>query len=109
MSDLDAYATLRSIIHLSISSASVEAKLDQMLPVISEAFQSDRCLFFKPEKMARDGFLSRLAAERKPLWVDGNSPLSLGKIPPEEEDLISPAFACFPLYDETFCHRFSSF
>ena len=103
MSDLDAYATLRSIIHLSISSAPVEAKLDQMLPVISEAFQSDRCLFFKPEKMARDGFLSRLAAERKPLWVDGNSPLSLGKIPPEEEDLISPAFACFPLYDETFC------
>ena len=63
----DAYDLLKSIIHLSTSSSPSKTKLDGMLQTISDAFQSDRCLLLKPDKIGENGFLSRLASEKKTL------------------------------------------
>ncbi len=101
MSDpLNPYDLLKSIIQLSTSSIPIQVKLDRMLQSISGAFQSDRCLLLKPEKIIKNGFLSRVVSEKKPLWVEEGSFLQKENVLPEE-DLLCPAFACIPLYDET--------
>jgi len=92
---------LNSILHLSNSSLPVEVKLDRMLQAISGAFQSERCLFLKPEKIDKTGFLSRVASEKKPFWGQNGVSLPKENISSEEEDLLRPAFACIPLYDGT--------
>jgi len=97
----DAYDLLRSIIHPSTSSISIEAKLDAMLQSILRAFGSNRCLFLRSDKIDQNGFLSRVALEKKPLWVeDGSSFQGEGALL-GEKDLLSPSFACIPLCDET--------
>jgi len=96
----DPYDLLKSIIHLSTSSLSTEAKLDRMLQSISDALGSDRCLLLKPGRIAENGFLSRLASEKRPLWIGEGSSFGKGEVLPEEEDLLCPTFACVPLYDE---------
>jgi signal transduction histidine kinase len=102
MSDpLNTYDLLKSIIQLSTSSDPIQVKLDRMLQSISGAFQSDRCLLLKPEKIIKNGFLSRLVSEKKPLWVEEGSSFQKENVLPEEEDLLCPTFACIPLYDET--------
>jgi two-component system sensor histidine kinase HydH len=95
------YDLLKSIIPLSASSIPIQAKLDQMLQSVSGAFQSNRCLLLKPEKIDRNGFLFRLASEKKPLWVEEGSSFHKENVLSEEEDLLCPTFACIPLYDET--------
>jgi two-component system sensor histidine kinase HydH len=97
----DPYDLLKSIIHLSTSSIPIEAKLDGMLQTISDAFESDRCLLLRPDKIGENGFLFRLASEKKPLWVDEESSFHREKVLSEEEDLLCPSFVCVPLYDET--------
>ncbi len=97
----DPYDLLKSIIHLSTSSIPIEAKLDGMLQTISDAFESDRCLLLRPDKIGENGFLFRLASEKKPLWVDEESSFHREKVLSEEEDLLCPSFVCIPLYDET--------
>jgi two-component system sensor histidine kinase HydH len=92
---------LKSIIQLSTSSIPIQAKLDRMLQSISGAFQSDRCFLLRPEKIIENGFLSRLASEKKPLWVEEGSPFQKENVLSEEEGLVCPTFACIPLYDET--------
>lgn len=94
------YDLLKSIIHLSASSLPLETKLDQMTRSISGAIQSDRCLLLRPEKIGPNGLLSRLASEKQPLWVDEASPFQREGILPEEEDLLSPSFACIPLCED---------
>ena len=102
MSDpLNTYDLLKSIIQLSTSSVPIQVKLDRMLQSISGAFQSDRCLLLKPEKIIKNGFLSRLVSEKKPLWVEEGSSFQKENVLPEEKDLLCPTFACIPLYDET--------
>jgi two-component system sensor histidine kinase HydH len=95
------YDLLKSIVRLSNASLPIPVKLDQMLQSISKAFQSHRCLLLGPEKIIPNGFLDRLALEKKPLWVEEASSFQKEKVLPEEEDLLCPAFACVPLYDET--------
>lgn len=97
----DAYGLLKSIVELSTSSLLIEAKLERMLHAIQESFQPDRCLFIGPEKILKDGFLFRLAQERKPLWVNEGAPIEGEEPLLEEKGLLCPAFACIPLYDET--------
>jgi signal transduction histidine kinase len=95
------YDLLKSIIQLSSSSIPIQAKLDQMLQSISGAFQSNRCLLLKPEKIDKNGFLFRLISEKKPLWVEDGSSFSMENVLSEEEDLLCPTFACIPLYAKT--------
>ncbi len=97
----DSYDLLKSIIHLSTSSIHIEAKLDGMLQTISDAFESDRCLFLRPDKINENGFLSRLTSEKKTLWVEEVSSFNKKEVLSEEEDLLCPSFVCIPLYDET--------
>ncbi len=98
---LNTYDLLKSIVQLSNSSIPIHVKLDRMLQSISGAFQSDRCLLLKPEKIIKNGFLSRLVLEKKPLWVEEGSPFQKENVLSEEEDLLCPTFACIPLYDKT--------
>jgi signal transduction histidine kinase len=97
----DPYDLLKSFVHLSTSSLPIEEKLDEMLRTISEGFGSARSLFLTPDKIADHGFLSSLAQEKKPLWVDETSPFNHEKVLSKEEELICPTFACVPLYVET--------
>jgi signal transduction histidine kinase len=92
---------LKSILQLSNSSLPIDVKLDRMLQAISGAFQSDRCLFLKPGKIDKNGFLSRVVLEKKPIWVEDGASFPKESIPLEEEELLSPTFACIPLYDGT--------
>ena len=98
--DPDAYELLKSIIDLSTSSIPIKAKLDQMLRTISEAFGSDQCLLLRREKIVENGFLSRLALEKKPFWFDEESLLPEDRVHPNERELLHPPFACLPLYDK---------
>ena len=97
----DPYDLIKSIIHLSTSSIPIEAKLDGMLQTISDAFESDRCLLLRPDKIGENGFLFRLVSEKKPLWVDEGSSFNKEEVLSEEKDLLRPSFICIPLYDET--------
>jgi signal transduction histidine kinase len=97
----DPYDLLKSIIHLSTSSISIETKLDGMLQILSDAFESDRCLVLRPDKIGKNGFLARLASERKPLWVEDGASFQREGVLSEEKDLLCSSFACIPLYDET--------
>jgi two-component system sensor histidine kinase HydH len=99
----DPYDLLKSFVSLSESSFSLEDKLDRMLRTLTEAFESDRCLFLRPDKIEDRGFLAGLASGKKPFWVDETSPFQEEKVLSEEEDLICPSFACIPLYGEASC------
>ena len=102
MSDYhNSYDLLKSIISLSASSLPIETKLDRMFQAITTVFGSDRCLLLRPDKIAENGFLSRLAFERNPLWVEEKTSFQTAEVSSEEKDLLSPAFACIPLGDET--------
>ena len=95
------YDLLKSIVQLSTTPLPTHVRLDRMLQSISAAFQLDRCLLLRPEKIIEDGFLSRLASEKKPLWVEEGSSFRKENVLPEEEGLLCPTFACIPLYDGT--------
>jgi two-component system sensor histidine kinase HydH len=97
----NAYNLLKSIISLSASSLPIEAKLDGMFQAIGEALGSDRCVLIRPEKIVENGFFSRLASERKPLWMEEASDLQMADVSLEEKDLLLPSFVCFPLGNET--------
>jgi two-component system sensor histidine kinase HydH len=97
----DSYDLLKSVIRLSTSSAPIEVKLDGMLQILSDAFQSDRCFLLRPDKIGANGFLSQLAVEKKPLWVEEAASYQREGVLLEEEDLLCPSFGCIPLYDET--------
>jgi len=92
---------LKSIVQLSTAPLPTHVRLDRMLQSISAAFQLDRCLLLRPEKIIENGFLSRLASEKKPLWVEEGSSFRKENVLPEEEGLLCPTFACIPLYDGT--------
>ncbi len=97
----DPYDLLKSIIALSTSSTPIEGKLNGMLQTISDAFQSNRCFFLRQDQINKNGFLSRLVSEKKPLWVEEGSSFQKENVLSEEKDLLCPTFACIPLYDET--------
>ncbi len=98
---LHTHDLLNSILHLSNSSLPIDMKLDRMLHAISGAFPSERCLFLKPDRIDKNGFLSRVASEKKPFWGENGASLRKENISFEEEDLLRPTFACIPLYDGT--------
>jgi signal transduction histidine kinase len=97
---INPYDLLKSIVQLSTSSAPVKIKQDWMLQSISDAFQLDRCFLLRPEEIIPNGLLSRLASERKTLWVEEGFSFLKENILPEEKDFLCPAFACISLYDE---------
>jgi len=97
---INPYDLLKSIVQLSTSSIPVEIKQDRMLQSISRAFETDRCLLLRPEKIIPNGFLSRLVSEKKPLWVEEGSSFPKENIPPEEKEFLCPTFACIPMFDE---------
>ncbi|MGD0917791.1 MAG: ATP-binding protein [Thermodesulfobacteriota bacterium] len=96
-----AYDLVKSIISISASSLPVDAKLDGMVQAIAEAFGADRCLLLGPEKIVKNGFLSRVASERKPLWKEEGSSFQPMEVTSEEKALFLPSFACIPMGDET--------
>ncbi len=98
---LNPYDLLKSILQHSTASFPLQVKLDRILQSVSGAFQPDRCLFLNPEKIGKNGFLSRLVSEKKPLWVEEGVSFQKENVLPEEEDLLCPTFACIPLVDET--------
>jgi hypothetical protein len=87
---LRAYDLLKSIVQLSYASLPADEKLDQMLQSVSGAFQSDRCLFLKPEKIDWDGFFSRVVSVKKPLWVEKGASFQKENVSPQEEELLCP-------------------
>ena len=91
------YDLLKSIVQLSTSSIPIQVKLNQILQTISGAFQSNRCLLLKPEQIEKSAFFSRLASEKKPLWVEEGTFFQKENVVLEEEDLLCPTFACIPL------------
>jgi len=97
---INPYDLLKSIVQLSTSSIPVEIKQDRMLQSISRAFETDRCLLLRPEKIIPNGFLSRLVSEKKPLWVEEGSSFPNENVPPEEKEFLCPTFACIPMFDE---------
>src|SRR4030043_1319742 len=99
----DPYDLLKSIIALSTSSIPIETKLNGMLRTVSDAFESNRCLLLRLDQINKNGFLSRIASEKKPLWVDQGSFFNKKEDLSEEKDLLCPSFVCIPLYDETSC------
>ena len=98
--NFDPYDLLKSIVTASTSSLSSEAKLDRMLRILSEGFGSERSLFLRPEKLGENGFFSRVASEKKPLWVEEESSSTIGEVLPEEKELVLPSFACIPLGED---------
>ena len=100
----DVYGLLKSIVELSTSSLPIETKLERMFQALSQSFQSDRCFPFKTEEILPNGFLSQVAQEKKPLWVDETSPFQKAEILSEEREFLLPAFACIPFCDETSFH-----
>jgi signal transduction histidine kinase len=91
---------MKSSFYFSASSTPIHVKLDRMLQSIARVFQSDRCLLLRPEKIVQNGFLSGMASDRKPLWVEEGLSFLKENVLPEEKDLLCPSFACIPLYDE---------
>jgi len=96
---LQSYDLLKSIARLSDASIPMDVRLDQMLQSISGSLQSDRCLLLKPERIDKNGFLSRVVSERKPLWVENGASFQKENVLSEEEELLCPTFACIPLQD----------
>ncbi len=96
----DNYDLLKSVVQLFNSSLPLQVKLDPMFQSISDTFQADRCLLLKPESIAEGGFLSRVASQKKPLWLEEGSRLEKENVLPSEKDLLCPTFACIPL-----CHE----
>ena len=92
---------LDTVLRASTSPLPFQSKLDEILRAISDAFQSDRCLLLRPEGIRKDGFLSRLLSQGKPLWVGDGSSFRGDELLPEERDLVRPSFVCLPLCDET--------
>jgi two-component system sensor histidine kinase HydH len=91
---------LKSLAQLSNSSLPLQVRVDRMLQSTSETFQAARCLLLKPERIGEDGFLSRAASRKRPLWVEEGSRLENENFLPAEKDLLCPTFACIPLYHE---------
>ena len=94
------YDLLKTIAQLSNSTLSLQVKLDRMLQTTSKAFQSVQCLILKPEEIGENGFLSRVALQKKPHWVEEGSSLQQEHLLPAEKELLCPAFVCIPLYHE---------
>src|SRR5512139_803488 len=96
----NAYELLTKIIHLSTTPLPVKDKLEQMLQTINEAFEAEQTLLLRREKIVENGFLWRLALEKKPFWMGKRSSLLQEKVHPKEREFLRPPFACFPLYDK---------
>jgi two-component system sensor histidine kinase HydH len=98
------YELLKRIIQIFTSSLPIEAKLDQVLQSISKPFGPDRCLFLRTDQIGKNGFLARLAQKKEPLWVENESSFPKEEILSQEKELLSPSFACIPIYDEISFH-----
>jgi len=96
----DAYALLTKIIELSTAPLPIKDKLDQMLQAIKEAFGAEQTLLLRREKIVENGFLWRLASEKKPFWAGEESSLPQEYVHPKEKEMLRPPFACFPLFDK---------
>jgi len=94
------YDLLKATIELSASTLPIETKLEKILQCVTDGFQSDRSLLLQPEMILKEGFLSRVIEEKKPLWVDEERPFKEETVLPEEKDLVCPAFGCIPLSEE---------
>lgn len=101
MSDYaDPFELLKKIIHLSTFSLPIKDKLDQMLQAIRQAFGANQTLLLRREQIVENGFLWRLALERKPFWIEDESSLPKEMAHPKESGLLHPPFACLPLYEK---------
>src|SRR5512139_1692125 len=96
----NAYELLTKIIHLSTTPLPIKDKLDQMLQAINEALGADQTLLLRREKIVENGFLWRLALEKKPFWIEEGSSLPQEKVHPKEKEFLRPPFVCLPLYDK---------
>ena len=97
-----AYKLLKEFLQLSTSSLPIETRLEEILHSISEAFRPDRCLVVRPDQIGPGGFFSRVASEKKDVWMEEETSIRKGKVLPEEErflcsalDLPSPLRAGF--------------
>jgi signal transduction histidine kinase/uncharacterized protein YigA (DUF484 family) len=96
----DAYELLKKIIHLSTTPLSIKDKLDQMLKAIKEVLGADQILLLRREKIVENGFLWRLALEKKPFLIEDESSLPKENVHPKEKEFLRPPFACLPLYEK---------
>jgi two-component system, NtrC family, sensor histidine kinase HydH len=95
-----AYELLTKFLQISTASLPVETRLEQILRSISEAFQTDQCLLVKPEQIGSGGFFSRVALEKKALWMGGETSIDREPILPEEERFVCLASVCLPLWGQ---------
>ena len=96
----DAYELLKKIIHLSTTPLSIKDKLDQMLKAIKEVLGADQILLLRREEIVENGFLWRLALEKKPFLIEDESSLPKENVHPKEKEFLRPPFACLPLYEK---------
>ena len=96
----DTYDLLKAVLQISYSSSSLEAKLEQMLQALSDAFQSDDARLLKPDHIRAHGWLSRLVRENKNVWVEEGASFGRENILPEEESFVRPSFVFIPVGEE---------
>jgi len=70
---MNGYELLKTIIDLTNASIEIEEKLHRMFQSIAEAFHADRCLLLGLDEIEGDETLSRLAREKRTIWVDEGS------------------------------------
>jgi signal transduction histidine kinase len=98
----EGYELLKRALQISYSSSSLEEKIGHMIQAISEVFHSDRALFLKPDGIRENGWISHIAAEKKPLWVEEGSSFGDDRILPGEETFVCSSFAFIPIEDRSF-------
>jgi len=108
----NAYELLKKAFQISTSTLPTEKRLEEALRSISEAFQADRCFVLRADEIAPGGIFSRLAAQKKDLWMGETASIREEGVLAEEKRFLSPALACFYLSEQGtfqgfFCLGFS--
>jgi two-component system, NtrC family, sensor histidine kinase HydH len=95
-----AYKLLKEFLHLSTSSLPIETRLEESLHLISEAFRPDQCLVVRADQIGPGGFFSRVASEKKDVWMEEEASIRKGQVLPEEERFLCSALTCLLLSEE---------
>jgi two-component system, NtrC family, sensor histidine kinase HydH len=95
-----AYKLLKKFLHLSTSSLPIETRLEEILHSISEVFRPDQCLVVRADQIGPGGFFSRVASEKKDLWMEEETSIRKGQVLPEEERFLCSALTCLLLSEQ---------
>jgi len=95
-----AYKLLKEFLHLSTSSLPIESRLEEILHSISEAFRPDQCFVVRADQIGPGGFFSRVASEKKDVWMEEGTSIRNGQVLPEEERFLCSVLTCLLLFEQ---------